>query len=323
MKTCRIVGTGSYVPEQIVTNDDLAKIVETNDEWISTRTGIRERRIAADVEAGTSYMAAEAAKRALADAGVAAEELDIILLATSSPDNCFPSGACEVQGAIGAHRAVAFDVSAACSGFIFALNTMQAFIQAGIYKTGIVIGADCLSKLTDWSDRGTCVLFGDGAGAAVIKAEESGMVHMVMGADGTKGPVLSCVSRTGGSFLNGKTPEIGYMFMDGQEVFRFAVKKVPECVRQLLDEAGTDIGEIKYFVLHQANFRIFESVAKRLKQPMEKFPMNIDRYGNTSGASVPLMLDELNREGKLSRGDKIILAGFGGGLTWGAALLEW
>lgn len=323
MKTCRIVGTGSYVPEQVVTNDDLAKIVETNDEWISTRTGIRERRIAADVEAGTSYMAAEAAKRALADAGVAAEELDIILLATSSPDNCFPSGACEVQGAIGAHRAVAFDVSAACSGFIFALNTMQAFIQAGIYKTGIVIGADCLSKLTDWSDRGTCVLFGDGAGAAVIKAEESGMVHMVMGADGTKGPVLSCVSRTGGSFLNGKTPEIGYMFMDGQEVFRFAVKKVPECVRQLLDEAGTDIGEIKYFVLHQANFRIFESVAKRLKQPMEKFPMNIDRYGNTSGASVPLMLDELNREGKLSRGDKIILAGFGGGLTWGAALLEW
>lgn len=323
MKTCRIVGTGSYVPEQIVTNDDLAKIVETNDEWISTRTGIRERRIAADVEIGTSYMAAEAAKRALADAGVAAEELDIILLATSSPDNCFPSGACEVQGAIGAHRAVAFDVSAACSGFIFALNTMQAFIQAGIYKTGIVIGADCLSKLTDWSDRGTCVLFGDGAGAAVIKAEESGMVHMVMGADGTKGPVLSCVSRTGGSFLNGKTPEIGYMFMDGQEVFRFAVKKVPECVRQLLDEAGTDIGEIKYFVLHQANFRIFESVAKRLKQPMEKFPMNIDRYGNTSGASVPLMLDELNREGKLSRGDKIILAGFGGGLTWGAALLEW
>lgn len=323
MKTCRIVGTGSYAPEQIVTNDDLAKIVETNDEWITTRTGIHERRIAADVETGTSYMAAEAARRALADAGVAAEELDIIILATSSPDNCFPSGACEVQGVIGAHRAVAFDVSAACSGFIFALNTMQAFIQAGIYQTGMLIGADCLSKLTDWTDRGTCVLFGDGAGAAIIKAEERGLVHMVMGADGTKGSVLSCVSRTGGSFLNGKTPEIGYMFMDGQEVFRFAVKKVPECVHQLLDEADTDIEDIKYFVLHQANYRIFESVAKRLKQPIEKFPMNIDRYGNTSGASVPLMLDELNREGKLSRGDKIVLAGFGGGLTWGAALLEW
>lgn len=323
MKTCRVVGTGSYVPEQIVTNDDLAKIVETNDEWIVTRTGIHERRVAADVETGTSHMAAEAAKRALADAGVKAEELDIILLATSSPDNCFPSGACEVQGAIGACKAVAYDISAACSGFIFALNTMQAFIQAGIYETGLVIGADCLSKLTDWTDRSTCVLFGDGAGAAVVKAEDTGLVRMMMGADGTKGPVLSCVSRTGGSFLNGQTPEIGYMYMDGQEVFRFAVKKVPECVRQLLDETGTDIEEIKYFVLHQANYRIFESVAKRLKQPMEKFPMNIDRYGNTSGASVPLMLDELNREGKLSRGDKIILAGFGGGLTWGAALLEW
>ena len=323
MKTSRVIGTGSYVPDRIVTNDDLAKIVETNDEWIVTRTGIHERRVAADVETGTSYMAAEAAKRALADAGVGAEELDIIILGTSSPDNCFPGGACEVQGVIGAHRAVAFDLSAACSGFVFAFNTMQAFIQAGVYKTGLVIGADCLSKLTDWTDRSTCVLFGDGAGAAVVRAEETGLVHMMMGADGTKGSVLSCVSRTGGSFLNGKTPEIGYMFMDGQEVFRFAVKKVPECVRQLLDETGTDIEDIKYFVLHQANYRIFESVAKRLKQPMEKFPMNIDRYGNTSGASVPLMLDELNREGKLNRGDKIILAGFGGGLTWGAALLEW
>lgn len=323
MKTSRVIGTGSYVPDHIVTNDDLAKIVETNDEWIVTRTGIHERRVAADVETGTSYMAVEAAKRALKDAGVAAEELDLILVGTSSPDNCFPSGACEVQGAIGAHSAAAFDISAACSGFLFALSTMQAFIQAGIYKTGLVIGADCLSKLTDWSDRGTCVLFGDGAGAAVVRAEETGLIHMTMGADGTKGPVLSCVSRTGGSFLNGKTPEIGYMYMDGQEVFRFAVKKVPECVRQVLDETGTDIEEVKYFVLHQANYRIFESVAKRLKQPMEKFPMNIGRYGNTSGASVPLMLDELNREGKLSRGDKIILAGFGGGLTWGAALLEW
>lgn len=323
MKTSRVIGTGSYVPEQIVTNDDLAKIVDTNDEWIVTRTGIHERRVAADVKTGTSYMAAEAARRALADAGVAAEELDIILLGTSSPDNCFPNGACEVQGAIGAHRAAAFDISAACSGFLFALSTMQAFMQAGIYKTGLVIGADCLSKLTDWTDRGTCVLFGDGAGAAVVRAEETGLRHMVMGSDGTKGSVLSCVSRTGGSFLNGKTPEIGYMYMDGQEVFRFAVKKVPECVRQILDETGTDIEDIKYFVLHQANYRIFESVAKRLKQPLEKFPMNIDRYGNTSGASVPLMLDELNREGKLNRGDKIILAGFGGGLTWGAALLEW
>lgn len=323
MKTCRVIGTGSYVPEQVVTNDDLAEIVETNDEWIVTRTGIHERRIAADVEMGTSHMAAEAAKRALENAGMGAGELDIILLATSSPDNCFPSGACEVQAAIGAAGAVAFDISAACSGFVFAMNTMQAFIQSGIYRTGLVIGADCLSKLTDWTDRGTCVLFGDGAGAVVVRAGETGMVHMTMGSDGVKGPVLSCVARTGGNFINGATPEIGYMYMDGQEVFRFAAKKVPECVNQLLSEAGTDIGDIKYFVLHQANYRIFESVAKRLKQPLEKFPMNIGRYGNTSGASVPLMLDELNRKGKLNRGDKIVLAGFGGGLTWGAALLEW
>lgn len=321
--TSRIIGTGSYAPEQIVTNDDLAKIVDTNDEWIVSRTGIHERRIAADASEGTSHMSTEAARRALEHANIKAEELDIILLATSSPDHCFPNGACEVQAAIGAHKAVAYDISAACSGFIFALNTLQAFIQAGIYRTGLVIGTDTLSKLTDWTDRGTCVLFGDGAGAAVVQAQDTGLIHMVMGSDGTKGPVLSCEARTGGNFLNGKTPELGYMYMDGQEVFKFAVKKVPECVRQVLDEAQTDIREVKYFVLHQANYRIFESVAKRLKQPMEKFPVNIDRYGNTSGATIPMMLDELNREGKLERGDKIVLAGFGGGLTWGAALLEW
>lgn len=322
--TSRIIGTGSYVPEQIVTNEDLAKIVDTSDEWIASRTGIRTRHIAAEAAEGTSQMAAEAAKRALAQAGIDAEELDLILLGTSSPDYCFPNGACEVQAAIGASRAAAFDISAACSGFLFAMSTMQAYIQAGLCKTGLVIGADCLSKLTDWTDRSTCVLFGDGAGAAVVRAsDQGGMVHMVMGADGTKGPVLSCVARTGGSFLNQQKPEIGYMQMDGQEVFRFAVKKVPECIGQLLSETNTGIEEIKYFVLHQANYRIFESVAKRLKQPMEKFPMNIDRYGNTSGASVPLMLDELNRAGKLQPGDKLVLAGFGGGLTWGASLFEW
>lgn len=320
--TSRIIGTGSYAPDQVVTNDDLAKIVETSDEWIRSRTGIRERRIAAADE-GTSAMAIKAAERAIEDAGIKPEELDIILLATSSPDYCFPNGACEVQAAIGAVNAAAFDISAACTGFVFALSTAQAFIQAGIYKTGLVIGADCLSKLTDWSDRGTCVLFGDGAGAAVVQAEETGVIHSIMHSDGVKGPVLSCLARSEGNFLSGKKPELGYMYMDGQEVFKFAVKRVPECIGQILAQTGTDIEDIKYFVLHQANFRIFESMAKRLKQPMEKFPMNIDRYGNTSGASVPIMLDELNREGKLKKGDKIILSGFGGGLTWGAILLEW
>lgn len=319
--TTKIISTGSYTPEHIVTNQDLAGIVDTSDEWIRSRTGIRERRIA--VETGTSRMALEAAKRALEGSGIQPEDLDIIILATSSPDRNFPSGACEVQKAIGAVHAVAYDISAACSGFIFALNTIHSFFQAGIYKTGLVIGADTLSKLVDWTDRSTCVLFGDGAGAAVVTAEETGIIHMVMGSDGTKGHVLDCVSRTTGNFLTGTEPQAGSLTMDGQEVFKFAVKKVPECVLQLLKESGTDIEEIKYFVLHQANYRIVESVAKRLKMPMEKFPMNMERYGNTSGASVPILLDELNRAGILESGDKLVLAGFGAGLTWGATLLEW
>lgn len=321
MMTSRIIGTGSYVPEHIVTNDDLAKVVDTSDEWIRTRTGIGERRIA--TEGGTSHMAVEAARRALENAGMEAEELDIILAATSSPDYCFPACACEVQAALGAGRAVAYDISAACSGFLFALNTVQAFIRAGIYRNALIIGADCLSKLTDWSDRSTCVLFADAAGAAVVQADDTGLVHMAMGSDGVKDPVLTCTARTDGNFLNGKEPELGYISMNGQEVFKFAVKKVPECVNQVLEEAGVPIGEIQYFVLHQANYRIVESVAKRLRQPLEKFPMNMDRYGNTSAASVPLLLDELNRQGRLRRGDKLVLAGFGAGLTWGASLLEW
>lgn len=321
MMTSKIIGTGSYAPDQVVTNDDLANVVETNDEWIRSRTGISQRRIA--LEEGTSHMAIEAGRKALEQSGMSAAELDIILVATSSSDNCFPSCACEVQAALGAVHAAAYDISAACSGFIFALNTVQAFIQAGIYKTALVIGADCLSKLTDWTDRGTCVLFGDAAGAAVIQASDTGMIHMVMGSDGVKGEVLTCAARTSGNFLNGKLPELGYMYMNGQEVFKFAVKKVPECTMQVLNESGHTLEEVKYFVLHQANYRILESVAKRLKQPMEKFPMNLDRYGNTSGATIPLLLDELNREGKLQSGDKIVLSGFGAGLTWGAALLEW
>ncbi|MFT4107620.1 MAG: beta-ketoacyl-ACP synthase III [Lacrimispora sp.] len=320
--TTKIIGTGSAVPEQVVTNDDLAKVVETSDEWIRTRTGIRERRIATE-ESGTSHMAAEAARKALENAGISAEELDIIVLATSSADCCFPSGACEVQAAIGASRAVAFDLSAACSGFVYALNTVHSFFKAGIYKTGLVIGADTLSKLIDWNDRSTCVLFGDGAGAAVVRASESGSFHMTMGADGTRGGALACPGRTTGNFLTEKGPELGYMTMDGQEVFKFAVKTVPESINKVLAESETGIEEIKYFILHQANYRIFESIAKRLKIPMEKLPTNLERFGNTSGATIPILLDEMNREGKLQQGDKLILAGFGAGLTWGATLLEW
>ena len=321
MMTTRIVGTGAYVPEQIATNDDLARIVETNDEWIRSRTGIGERRIATTET--NSYMAAQAAKQALDQAGIAPEDVDLILLATSSPDYCFPNGACEIQEQIGAVNAAGYDISAACTGFVFALNTAHAFIQAGIYRTALVVGADVLSKLLDWTDRGTCVLFGDGAGAVVVQAADRGVIGVKMHSDGTKGGVLTCGSRTNGNFLLGKKPELGYMTMDGQEVFKFAVKKVPEIIKELLEENRTSLEETRYFVLHQANYRIIESVAKRLKADISKFPANMERYGNTSGGSIPLLLDEMNRKGMLAPGDKIVLSGFGAGLTWGATLVEW
>lgn len=319
--TARIAGIGAYVPETIVTNDDLAKIVETSDEWISSRTGIRERRIS--TKEGTSDLAAEAARRALEAAGVKPEELDLIILGTSSPDCNYPSGACEVQAKIGAVNAAAFDISAACSGFIFAMNIVQGFFKSGIYQTALIIGAETLSKVVDWDDRSTCVLFGDGAGAAVLKNEESGIIDMLMGSDGTKGEALKCTSRSLGNFLTGERPELGFMTMDGQEVFRFAVKRVPESIESLMKRNQTAKEDIRYYILHQANERIVEAVARRLKEPMDKFPMIIEKYGNTSTASIPLLLDDMVNKGMLEAGDKIILSGFGAGMTWGAVLLEW
>lgn len=319
--TARIAGIGAYVPETIVTNDDLAKIVETSDEWISSRTGIRERRIS--TKEGTSDLAAEAARRALEAAGVKPEELDLIILGTSSPDCNYPSGACEVQAKIGAVNAAAFDISAACSGFIFAMNIVQGFFKSGIYQTALIIGAETLSKVVDWDDRSTCVLFGDGAGAAVLKNEESGIIDMLMGSDGTKGEALKCTSRSLGNFLTGERPELGFMTMDGQEVFRFAVKRVPESIESLMKRNQTAKEDIRYYILHQANERIVEAVARRLKEPMDKFPMIIEKYGNTSTASIPLLLNDMVKKGMLEAGDKIILSGFGAGMTWGAVLLEW
>ena len=319
--TASIAGIGAYVPETIVTNDDLAKIVETSDEWITSRTGIRERRISTGEE--TSDLAAEAARRALAAAGVKAEDLDLIIMGTSSPDCNYPSGACEVQAKIGAVNAAAFDVSAACAGFIFAMNIVQGFFKSGVYQTALVIGAETLSKVTDWTDRSTCVLFGDGAGAVVLKSEKTGILDMLMGSDGTKGEALMCKSRTLGNFLTGTKPEIGFMTMDGQEVFRFAVKRVPESIETLMKRNHIAKEEIRYYVLHQANERIVEAVARRLKEPMDKFPMTIAKYGNTSTASIPLLLNDMVEQGMLKDGDKIILSGFGAGMTWGAVLLEW
>ena len=319
--TARIAGIGAYAPERIVTNDELSHIVDTNDEWIRSRTGIGERRISTGET--TVDLAAKAAGRAMEAAGVCAEDLDIIILGTSSPDNNYPSDACSVQALIGAKNAVAFDISAACAGFIFAMNIVQGFFQSGVYKTALIIGAETLSKVTDWTDRGTCVLFGDGAGAAVLKADEKGLIDMTMGSDGTKGPALSCTSRTLGNFLTGTKPELGFMTMDGQEVFRFAVKKVPESIELLLKRNEIKKEDIKYYVLHQANERIVEAAARRLKEPMEKFPMTIGKYGYTSTASIALLLIEMAEQGMLERGDKILMSGFGAGMTWGAVLMEW
>lgn len=319
--TARIIGTGSAVPEQIVTNEDLSKIVETSDEWISSRSGIKERRVAK--EENTTSLAILAGKRALENAGVTAEEIEVIIVATCTPDYFFPNTACQVQEAIGAKHAVAFDLSAACSGFLFALSTAQAYIKGGIYQKALIVGAETMSKMIDWSDRSTCVLFGDGAGAAVVSAEETGVLELVQKSNGAGKGVLSCKARATRNLLNHESETKEYLYMEGQPVFKFAVKTVPECVEEVLKKAEVKKEEIRYYIMHQANSRIIQSVAKRLKEPEEKFPMNLSLYGNTSAASIPILLDEMNRNGMLNRGDKLVLSGFGAGLTWGAVLLEW
>ena len=321
MKT-RIVGTGSYLPEHIVTNDDLAQIMDTSDEWISSRTGIRERHLVK--EETTADMSVAAAKKALENAGVTAEEIDLIILGTVSPDYITPSCACQVQAAIGAHKAVAFDINAACSGFMFALHIANAYIQAGIYRTALILGAETLSKIMDWTDRGTCVLFGDGAGAAVVRGDENtGLLAYDQGSDGSRGMVLAGLNRTNNNPLVETSKELHYVHMDGQEVYKFAVTSVPASLQKAVKEAGLTMEEIDYFALHQANIRIIQSVAKRLKVSEDKFPVSLDHCGNISAASVPILLDEMNRKGMLKPGMKVALSGFGGGLTWASAVIEW
>lgn len=318
----KIIGTGYCLPEYEADNDYLATLVDTSDEWIRERTGIRSRHLAR--EETTASMAAEAAKRALAGSGLPAEDVDLLIVATISGDMETPSVACRVQAELGASHAVAFDINAACSGFLYALHIADAFIKSGVYKNALLIGAETLSKLVDWSDRSTCVLFGDGAGAVVVQAsEEAGLLGQSVGSNGGKWEVLSCVGRPNGNPLCQDTGAPGYMRMDGKEVFTFAVKTVPLCVEEALRNAGVEKDEVKYFLLHQANSRILQSVAKRVGQPMEKFPMNLDTCGNTSAASLPILLAQLDGGGKLHRGDKLVLSGFGAGLTWGACVLEW
>lgn len=326
MMTIKITGTGSALPEKIVTNFDLQEIVETSDEWIRERTGIAQRHIS--TEDTVASLAAAAAAKALEQAGKKAEEVDMILVATCSAEMLLPNCACQVQASLGAKNAVAFDLNAACSGFLFGLQTAYSYIQTGFYKNALIIGAEVLSKIMDWTDRSTCVLFGDGAGAAFIEASENDnkqhFLSFAQGADGAKGMVLSCDDR---ALVNPYVTESKtvnpYVQMNGQEVYRFATKQVPACIETALERANLKADDIDLYVLHQANIRIIEAVAKRLKVSMDKFPVNVDRVGNMSSATVPVLLDELNREGKIKAGDKIVMAGFGAGLTYGACVLEW
>ncbi|MCM1145087.1 MAG: ketoacyl-ACP synthase III [Blautia sp.] len=317
----RIIGTGSCLPDTIVTNEDLSKIMDTSDEWIRSRTGIRERRLVK--EETTASMSVTAARRAMEQAGVSPQEIDLIIVGTITGDYITPSTACEIQSAIGAERAVAFDINAACSGFMFALHTADAFFKAGVYKTALILGAETLSKIMNWNDRSTCVLFGDGAGAAVVRADETGLLAYDQGSDGAKGMVLACENRKNNNPLIKNSEKLQYTSMDGQEVYKFAVTTVPASIQRAIREAGLTIEDIDYFALHQANIRIVQSVAKRLKVSEEKFPISLDHCGNISAASVPILLDEMNRKGLLKPGMKIVLAGFGAGLTWGSAVIEW
>lgn len=328
----KITGTGSALPEKIVTNFDMAELVETSDEWIRERTGIAERRISTGDT--VSSLAVKACEKALAMAGHDAADVDLILVATCSPELLLPCCACQVQSAIGAHKAVAFDLNAACSGFLFALNTAYAYMQTGLYKNALIVGSEVLSKLVDWTDRSTCVLFGDGAGAAFMEfsqedevcenGRKAGIESMVMGADGTKGMVLACAERgLENPYAKAQESVNPYVHMDGQEVYKFATRQVPACIKDALDKANLTVEDVDLFVLHQANVRIIESVAKRLKSDLSKFPMNLDRIGNMSSATIPVLLDELNRDGRIKKGDRLVLSGFGAGLTYGASILVW
>lgn len=317
----QIIGTGSCLPEKIVTNDFLSTIVDTSDEWVSSRTGIRQRHIS--VTETTASLSVEAGRRALESAGMKAEELELIVVATCTPDTLVPNTACLVQSELGAVHAVAFDLSAACSGFVFALNMVDAYFQAGVYKNALIIGAETLSRIVDWTDRTTCVLFADGAGAAVVQASDKGVIASSQGSDGTRGGAIYVKNRENfNPFVPDQKP-MDFLYMDGGEVFKFAVKKVPEAIQETLQKADLKAEEIDWFLLHQANARINQSIAKKLKISIDKVPMNVDKCGNTSAASVPILLDEVNRKGMLKSGDKVVLAGFGSGLTWGTTVLEW
>lgn len=318
----KIIGTGSALPERIVTNEDLAEMVETSDQWIRERTGIGSRHISTGET--VAELSAAACEKALADAGRSAEEVDLLLVATCSPESGVPCVACQVQGIIGAANAVAFDLNAACSGFLFALHTAWAYLEAGICRNALIVGAEVLSKLVDWTDRGTCILFGDGAGAVLAERGEKGKVFkFVQHSDGSRGGALTCDTRQLKNPYVEMPLQSPWIQMDGREIFAFAVRRVPECIEDALSQAGITADDVDMFVLHQANYRIIESIAKRLKQDIKKFPVNLDRVGNMSSATIPVLLDELKRDGRLKDGMNVVMSGFGAGLTWGACVMKY
>lgn len=322
MKNVIIAGVGSYVPENVVTNDDLAKIVDTNDEWISTRTGIKERRIS--LNENTSDLALKASLNALNNSNEEVNNIDLIICATSSPDYFMPSTACIVQGKLGAKNAAAFDLSAACTGIIYAMVTAVQFIKSGMYKTVLVIGAETNSKLIDWKDRRTCVLFGDGAAAIILKEAEAAnsFLSMSIESDGTKYKYLECPTVPLQNIYEKSLIQRGFITMQGGDVFKFAVKTMVKSIKYILEKSNCSIEDIKYIIPHQANIRIINYATKLLNIPTEKFYINLQNYGNTSAASVGIALDELKSQ-NLNKGDKLILVAFGAGMTSGIILLEW
>ena len=322
MYNTEFIAFDSCAPERVVTNDDLSKLVDTNDEWISSRTGIRKRHISEGEN--TSELCIKTARGLLEKSGLKGEDIDLIVVATITPDFATPNTACLVQNAIGASNAFAFDISAACSGFVFACGIADKYIKTGMCKNAIVIGAETLSKIVNWEDRSTCVLFGDGAGGAIMsRGEKNCYLAEDMHSDGTLGlQLIGGETKVRNAFSSPEEEDRHYLEMDGRTIFNFATHKVPQSVKLLLERAGLTSEDIDWVVPHQANYRIVEVVAKKLNMPMDKFYMNIAEYGNTSAASIPIALSQMSKEGLLKKGQKVVITGFGGGLTWGSALIE-
>ncbi len=331
MENVQIIGTGSYLPKLIIQNDELSNFVDTSDEWIKSRTGIEERRITKGEN--TSSLAAKAAKDALKNAKLNAKDIDLIIVATITPDCYFPSTACIVQEIIEAENAICFDISAACSGFIYGLNIASQFLKNGEIKNALVIGAEALSKIIDWNDRRTCVLFGDGAEAVVLGSGKNvGIMAIHTASDGKGKEVLKCKAAPlfiNNEMLRKKIDENtlednkGYLYMEGKEVFKFASWAIEDTIKILLDKVDLSLDDIDYYIPHQANLRIINHIVKKLKIDGDKFYTNLQKYGNTSSASIPIALDEMNKKGMLTKGKKILMVGFGAGLTWGGALVKW